>query len=388
MPKIKKIIFLHEHQFTDYYYRHFGIEALKSFGYAVEVWNFALFLQNDAYLQENIPCTCPWEGHVLYDNKKAAVGAILKLSASDFVICGVHYTLQTLPIYRALAKSGVQCASLLAMAIPLGTFPQKQKYQKKIRLLSWRRFCEKLFSMIPSRYLGVCPVHLIFAMGEKYLKSGYPAAVHSEILWTHSFDYDRFLQEKDLPCRINQNTGIFLDEYLPYHSDNAAAGLPHVPAEKYYAQLRNFFDHLENRFGVQIIIAAHPRSQYDDKPELFGNRTVIRGKTSELVKQSGFVILHQSMSLNFAVLYRKPMVFVITDDAAQYLIEDPYPQWLADYFGKKLHNLDCGFNLNFTEEMKVNNDSYRSYQNDFIKKNGSAELPFWKIVADRIGRYA
>ncbi len=388
MPKIKKIIFLHEHQFTDYYYHHFGIDALKSFGYAVEVWNFALFLQNNAYLQENIPCTCPWDGHVLYDNKKAAVDAILKLTSSDFVICGIHYTLQTLPVYRALAKSGILCASFLAMALPLGTFPQKKIYQRKIRkLLSLSSIRDKIFSQIPFHYFGVHPVNLIFAMGEKYLKSGYPSDNSSEILWLHSFDYDLFLQNNEMSGAGDQRVGVFLDEYLPYHSDNTAAGLPHIPAEKYYAKLRQFFDYLEDRFGVKIMIAAHPRSQYEDKPGIFGNRPVICGKTLEFVKQSGFVIIHQSMSLNFAVLYRKPLIFTITDDTEQYLIEDPHPQWLADYFGKKLHNLDREFDIDFTEEMKINDYAYRTYKNDFIKKQGSEELPFWQIVARRIEQY-
>lgn len=387
MSKVKKIIFLHEHQFTDYYYHHFGIETLKTFGYDIAVWNFTPFLQNDTYLKNHNPCTCPWNGHILFQDRKSAVESILMLEPSSFVISGIHYTPLTWPIYRALTKSGVRCASLLAMALPLGTFPQKQEYQKKMRKLSWGRIREKLFSLIPFRCLGVKPVQLILAMGGKYLKSGYPADHRSEVLWVHSFDYDLFQQEKEIQDDINPKVGVFLDEYLPYHGDNMAAGLPSVPADKYYSQIRQFFGHLEDQFDVKIIIAAHPRSHYEDKPGIFGDRPVIRGKTSSLVKQSGFVILHQSMSLNYAILCQKPMIFIMTDDAEKYLIEDPYPQWLADYFGKKLHNLDCGFDLNFTEEMKVNDHAYRSYKNDFIKKEGSAELPFWKIVADRIERY-
>ena len=391
MFRINKIIFLHEHQFIDYYYHAFGIETLEGFGYDVEVWNFTPFLQNEMYLRDNVPCTRPWPGHILFKDKESAVDAITKLTPSSFVITGVHLTLATLPLYRALSKRGVPCASLLAVALPLGTFPQKQKYQNKIkllfRLLSWSRLRDKLFSMIPFRYLGIRPVDLIFAMGEKFLKSGYPADGNSEVLWTHFFDYDTYLQEKDRPCEINHKTGVFLDEYLPYHSDNIACNLSHVPADKYYAQLRNFFDDLESRFKAEIIIAAHPRSHYEDKPALFGKRTVIRGKTSELVKQSGFVILHQSMSLNYAVLYRKPMIFTITDDAEKYLIEDPHPQWLAHYFGKSLHNLDRVQSIDLPEEMKINDQAYRSYKNDFIKKEGSADLHFWQIVAKRIEQY-
>lgn len=243
---------------------------------------------------------------------------------------------------------------------------------------------DRIFYYVPYRALGVKPVDFVLAQGEKYFRHGYPWSEVSEVVWAHSFDYDEYLLARSRPNETDERMCVFLDEYVPLHPDNTAANLSRVPMERYYEQMREFFDHVEKNCGMRVVIAAHPRSHYEELPGIFGERPVIRGKTVDLVKNAGFVIAHQSMSLNFAVLFEKPLIFVVTDDYLRHLAEDPHPEWLAKFFGKKLHNIDEGVSIDFADESYVDKDAYRKYRNDYIKKSGSPEKTFSQIVADRI----
>lgn len=384
MPRIRKIVFLHEHQFSEAYYRSFGIQALESRGFDVEVWNIAPFVQKPDYLRAYPPCPFACKNHVAFQTRLEAVRAIQALSPDCFIVVGIHLNAKTLGLYRALAKRNLICASFLAMAFPVNMMPKARSIPARLRNLTWSNIAEKLISHMPYALLGIKPVDIVFATAGKFLTYGYPHDDTSERLWVHNLDYDHFLTERIEPCDVNPKRGIFLDEYFPYHPDNALINAPDVPAEPYFERLRAFFDHLESRHGVEIVIAAHPRADYTDKPGVFGERPIIQHRTSRLVRESGFVILHQSMSLNHAVLYAKPMIFVATDAVMDFLFEAPRPQWLADIFRKPLHNLDRGLDIDFEVEMRLDEEGYRTYINDYIKRIGSPERPFWEIVADRI----
>ena len=55
-----------------------------------------------------------------------------------------------------------------------------------------------------------------------------------------------------------------LDNYLPFHPDFGTGSL--IEPEEYYVPLCHFFDHLERKYDVRIVIAAHPRSSYETHP--------------------------------------------------------------------------------------------------------------------------
>lgn len=384
MAKIDRIIYLHEHHFTGKYFQSFGFPALIQNGFHLEIWNFMPFLVNKEFLEDRPPDTLVWDNHIYFGSPSEAVEAILSLPPSTVVISGIHYTPRTLPVYRALARKDLFCFSLLAMALPLGTMPARESLERKAKRLTLRALKDRIFYTLPYGVFGVKPVDAVLAMGEKYFRHGYPWSEKSEIIWAHSFDYDEYLRVRAMPGNGDPTACIFLDEYIPLHPDNTAANFDRVPMEKYYDQMRSLFDHIEKFLGLHVVVAAHPRSHYENLPGIFGDRPVIRNRTPELVRNAGLVVVHQSMSLNFAILFEKPMVFVVTDDYMRYLIEDPHPQWLANYFGKKLHNLDEGISINLHEESRVEREAYHSYRNDYIKKDGSPDLSFSQIVTNRI----
>ncbi|TAL09724.1 MAG: hypothetical protein EPO02_09505 [Nitrospirae bacterium] len=194
-----------------------------------------------------------------------------------------------------------------------------------------------------------------------------------------------YLNERDRPVSADAKLGVFLDEYLPFHPDYDRLGLTAFSsADAYYPALRRFFDFLEHEHVVRIVIAAHPHSRYEDHPDYFGGRLVVKGQTLELVRKAGFVIAHSSTALNFAVLFRKPVVFVTTDSLQQNQRVARSIRVMASWLGKTPINVDAPLGVDWERELTVDEKAYARYREAYIKKAGSPDKPAWQIVADHL----
>ncbi|MEK7783941.1 MAG: hypothetical protein AAB658_00780 [Chloroflexota bacterium] len=195
-----------------------------------------------------------------------------------------------------------------------------------------------------------------------------------------------YLNERDRTVPVDVKMGVFLDEYLPFHPDYDRLKLtPFSSAGAYYPGLRRFFGFLEREHGARIVIAAHPHSRYEDRPEdYFGGRPVVQGKTLELVRKAGFVIAHSSTALNFAVLFRKPVLFITTDSLQRSQRMARSIQAMAAWLGKTPVNVDAPLNQDWKKELAVDTEAYARYREAYIKTAGSPDKPVWQIFADHL----
>lgn len=398
MKKIKNIVFLLEEYFNLRDFERYGINTLIENGFNVEIWDLTAFLAPYEYrMNAKPPDTMEWEGQMVLKSRKEVIKKLSLLDDSYFIISFLHLTYKTLDIYRTIKRMGLPYSVFLfALLLDYTSEGTRNKHMRRFRKIfkqPWRGadFILKkwLERSLPLKPLGIKPADLIIAQADKYIMpNGFPASSDSELLFTHSFDYDLYLKEKDVDVQTDKRLGVFLDEYLPFHSDYEYTGDNNkVRADEYYPKLRDFFDNIESKYGVRIVIAAHPRSHYEDHSDYFGKRRIVRGRTVELVKSSSFVLLHNSTALNYAVLFNKPMIFFTTNAVNKGLIDPPSIECLAGYFNKKAHNLDNGIKLDLDSEMAVDKYLYELYKNDYIKRNNSVELPFWQIVSDRIRQW-
>ena len=385
--QIKKVIFFVEAFFTDRDYCRFGMQTFIENGLEVEVWDFTPFLTSNSYQKAGHPGISTWKQRLIFPTRKEAISAIANLTPSCFVVSLIHYNYDTFPLYRMLSRRQIRYC-IQAGALPISSTPKEvaKKSIKKIgNVLKPHKLMRRVFRMIPFAWLGIRPADIIFATAEKYLTTGFPVNKKSETLWVHSFDYDLFLQERARDIAVEPKIGVFIDEYLPFHPDYINAEvIPPVTPEEYYPLLRRCFDYLEEKNGVRIVIAAHPRSEYEKHPDYFGGREVIWKKTSELIRKAGFVLMHHSTASNFAVLYKKPIIFLTTDKLDSGLCEDPSVEWMGAFFRKKVHNLDKTQAINLDNELTIDEKAYSAYRNAYIKKDGSGDLLSWQILINRI----
>ena len=296
---------------------------------------------------------------------------------------------KSLFFYRALRKYRVPYLQFYSGNIPATPVSGKlmKSWREGIRFKSvWYRLSSKIFRSLPGSWMGLQPPRYILKAGRQYTPNCPKPDGRTEVVWAHSLDYDQYLQkirgEAALP---KPSCAVFLDEYLPFHPDMFAqyGRAPYIEPKKYFGALNRFFDGVEDRLGVPVVVAAHPRSRYDLKPECFPGRRVERGRSLDLVAEAECVFTHCSTSVGFAVLYGKPIVFLTSDEIEGDRFAD-HIRAFSTRLGKRPLNIDRGFPPDLAGELGVDEERYREYREDFLKTSGTPEKPSWEIVADRI----
>ena len=386
IKKITKIIYLIESPFNQRDYKRFGVDIFIQDGFEVYVWDFTPFLHPEVYRKVNVPDPITYKKYRRFLTKREALSAILKEFHGSFVVSLIGYNFKSFSIFRALSKNKISYSVSMSNALPSVTQKKLQPIDvlKKILRATPKKLINYVFVPIPYRYLGIKSACFNLAGGEYSTHYKYPVSPKTETLWLHTLDYDIFLKERNKLVPTKKNMGVFLDSYLPFHPDFIHQQVPPPTTPKeYYPLLCRFFDLLENNYGIRINIAAHPRSRYEELPDYFGGRSVIRGKTVHMVRESGFVVAHSSTALNFAVLFGKPVIFITTDKLQQ-SSQGPFIKLMASWFGKLPININNPIEIDWDKELTVDEKAYSKYKNSNIKKNGSEELPFWQVVSNKI----
>ena len=201
---------------------------------------------------------------------------------------------------------------------------------------------------------------------------------------------------------------VFLDQNLPFHGDFAIQKRK-VPASagKYFPALRQFFDRLERELGLPVVIAAHPRAAYAQEgyagPDYFGGRRLVSGQTLPLIFDSALVLTHYSTAVNFAVMARRPLLLLTSDELEG--SEGHIIRSMGGHLGAPIANIDrtdssfllgtsgasaapdtpsAAFASGLTQ---LNEAAYTRYFHNYIKEAGSPEKPFWQILLDDLNEH-
>lgn len=383
-----KLVFIFDYPVSERDAARCGFDRLRMRGYEVEAWDITGYVHPQVAREVRVPD--PLQSTTLrrFTSSRETAAALSALPPATFLFLFVYYQLGAVALYRTIGKRQIPYAVMVTNALPrpAATAATREPFVKRVARLTPRKLAWHGVARIPKQWLAVPSPAFVVAGGEESLASQegfYPVSTATPVVWAHSPDYDHYLKEQAIPREADERQAVFLDEYLPFHPDyhylrmNAPA-----TAEDYYPKLRAYFEYLERDHGVRVVIAAHPRSEYEKHPDYFGGRAVVRGRTPELVRTSRFVIAHSSTSLNYAVMFERPVVFVTTSDIdATYL--GRYGADLAARFVSPRINLDAP-PVTWCAAGRVDRDAYARYRAAYIKKPGAPERFTWEIVADHL----
>lgn len=380
---INKIIFFVLKPFNQRDYSRFGIETLKKYGFEVEVWDFTSVI--NPKIDVKTPPDQIKDKYFRFNNKKDIAGAMQALK-NVFVVNLCHFDRSTLFLYKILSKNNISYCMFEANAIPSAT--RKKVFNgifNKLRKITFSQLVNKLILFIPIIF-NFNPASFVMAGGEKSLTYTFPITDKTQALWIHALDYDLYLKRgKDL--KKESKNALFLDQFYPLHPDLLILGIkPLCTTERYYPALCRFFDIIEKRYGLEIIIAAHPTSNYEKMPDYFGGRKTIRDDTIELVADADFVIMHNSTAINFPILFRKPIIFLTTNELDKTYAGDSIRAF-SNMLNKAPLNLDIMEEIDLQRELEIDEEVYQKYIHSFIKKTGTEEQPFWDCFVQKIRQY-
>lgn len=388
---MRKIIYLIDQPLDERNFDRFGIQTWIGRGWTVEVWDLTplshphvwrAFIESRSKLKD-------FEGYFPIDSKRALSARYAALGPIEYFIDLSHENYRSFMVKRFLMRRGAVRVICAPGSIPVPQARERNPLLAAIHKAVARgpmRSIRALCAAIARRLaLPLIRPGLAIVSGEISSR----AVMRScEILRVHSFDYDIYLRLAKVSSPPEREYAVFIDQDLCFHSDfiyQKEASV--VTPEKYFPAICNALNRISRCLQVEILIAAHPRSSYEQRRlDCYPGFSIVRGRTAELIGRSALVICHDSTATHFAVLFGKPMIFVTTDELILAYEGQSIAQAAAE-FGKIPINLDEDLQrVDWREQARIDAAKYADYKNRFIKTDGSPERPMWDVVIDHIER--
>jgi hypothetical protein len=388
---MQKIIYLIEQPLDERNFDRFGIQKWLERGWTVEVWDLTplshphvwrAFIESRRKLKE-------FASYFPIDSKRALSARYAALGPIEYFIDLIGENYRSFTVKRFLMRRGAVRVICAPGSIPAPQARERNPLVSAIRKAVARgpmRSVKALCAATARRLaLPLIRPGLAIVSGEISRRL---VVASREILPVHSFDYDIYLQLAKLSSPPEKAYAVFIDQDLCFHSDFIHQKVPFVVTpERYFPAICNALKRISRSLQVEILIAAHPRSSYEQRRlDCYPGFSIVRGRTAELIRRSALVICHDSTAIHFAVLFGKPMVFVTTNELIPTFEGRSIAQAAAE-FGKIPINLDEDLQqVDWREQTWVDAAKYADYKNRFIKTDGSPERPLWDVVIDHIER--
>lgn len=395
---IKKVVFFRCLPLTRKIYSDFYIQEIQDAGFSVEYWYLPFVL--------SVP-----QGIEYYETDCVKViesyNSLSKTLKSEDRKNTLFVSIQTyngdvLRLFWIMTKKRCKLAVFGRNMIPLpkgDTEKHETKASKAIRFMSKfkslsiakiKRLVVNKLACYLKQWGIVKSYDVLFLSAETGIDAyGYKSnreIFSSKHVLVNGDDYDRALSMSNSKRLIDENFIVFIDTCLPLHPDIQVCNLKSMDPATYYYDLNAFFDKIESDTGLKIVIAAHPKALIYKNEDYFGGRTVIFGKTAELIRDSSLVLSHNSTSIGYAVFYEKPVILLVSN-AMKESQRETYDSTLC--FSKELNStLICvddyskmGQGLKL-ENVLIDKDAYSRYKYRYLTNPKTENTLSYKLVIE------
>jgi hypothetical protein len=383
MNKKCRFIFLFLTKFNNRDYLRFGFEIILQRGFDIEVWDCSSLISPEYSKSYDVPDPCEFVGIKEFKTLEEIQQVVSEITEKDIIFDDF----KILKRFKYENINGARIVSTNCGTIPIPNTKGVKKIIKRLKALY--QAPRQTFSLIKENYVykkryNHSPDYVITGGTEipKHIKSNVTDS--SKIIRAHAFDYDRYLEVERCKGYTHfmpkESFAVFLDSNISSHPDFLLNNtIPHVSADKYYPEINKFFDHFTDQTGLKVVIALHPRTNISSNVDYFEGLDIITSKTIELVKTAEVVLAHRTTSLNFAVLYKKPIILMDSDNYTT-----DYRSGFEQYeflLGAKRLNITQTQSVALND-LVVDEIKYKQFKGRFIKEEGTPDKYVWEIFCD------
>ena len=324
-----KIIFLVESIFSNYYRDRYNINFFYKKKYKIKVINASkicylkYFKANKKKIIKNKEEILSFENISIIFNKIKKDDRVLSLIKPNF---------QNKKIFEFLEKKNINYSIIDTGATPV--YNLSYNILKIGYFLNPIKTIRSFFKILLSRSVIFNP-NRIFYSGKNLYQKWKKLNKKTKLISIPSPDYDVFLESKKKKNfnKKSKNSAVFLagshkHTDLKFNNDSVIK-YKSPTISKYYKPVNEFLKKFERLSRLKIIICSHPKTphikQYIKKS--------ISGKTLELIKNSSIVIATNSTAIGYAILLRKPILFITNDNYIPAVKKSI--SFFAKYFKKK-----------------------------------------------------
>ena len=248
---------------------------------------------------------------------------------------------------------------------------------------------EKIKSIFIRRKKGNYLTDILFYAGDDTLKlNDLKNKYFFKKIPSPSYDYDISLRQKKFKKRIiKKRYAVFLDSMIMHHQDYKYnyKDIDVPVTTKYFKEMNDFFEIIEKKFNLEVVIALHPNCFIKNYSKFFCNRKCIKFNTARLVKNSLFVFSHaSSTAINFAIIYRKPLVYIITDEMKNNYLT--YKRYLIKkkIFKHNFLNISSIKANMLSKKFKIDTVSYNNYYKNYINSCSNKKKSLSKVIVENL----
>ena len=403
-----RIVFLINHAWEFRDYQRCGIQYLGDRGFKPEVWFLGNVLGSTSRTTNSPTNDLPFLVYRIFQSRAELSASIEKLTESDYVIAMLSNLPQNWFIFRDIKAQGARFGYTLLSIEPtdaaryrLASFfaARHLKTNPKSFFYAVLKMIGRKFSKSWGTNYGEEPIpDFLLVTGDwtrarsfkRYIKT----VKDENIINAHNYDYNatRFStdgQGRSLVGNQSNKYAVFLDQYIPRKNLFPLNAPEHVrtmyychDAEIYYRELCNFFEYYENKTGAEVVISLHPKTPKTYKNYKFGDRKVFHDSTAILARDSSCVFTHTSTSVNFPVIYAKPIIFLTS---ANYTL---FFRWQIRLYRRLLGSSCVDISRSSPQKIRhtINTDRYHDYMERFITNCSRDNRAVWEIFSDHIDK--
>mgnify|MGYP006098205591 FL=1 len=165
--------------------------------------------------------------------------------------------------------------------------------------------------------------------------------ISKKLISLHTSDYEKYFKQKDKQKKLihdDKDYILFIDMGYPIpHDNNFSSQAPVTTDESYKKGILNLFKCVSEIYkDKKIIVALHPKST---RKSFYGYESH-KGITNALIKDSLFVFSHDSLSLQLAVLWKKPIFILFNNDMKNTVTKFKQIRWFIDTLNLPSINID------------------------------------------------
>lgn len=395
----RTIVFLTVYPFNEDYALKYGFDILKNRGFEIVIFNVYEILYRETVKE--------YKRMFVHGSQMGPVSGVSQIevdSDKDLGKClnGIEGWKIAIPVFppslsilRNLKKANVGYIIVSSNSAPPIPVKQRNYLEEVMRTIRMSVRFKKLFLYTANKILPIVP-RLFNVEYPEYVIVGSADAVcryplsKTKVIYTHSFDYDRYLRNKDKP----RPETVPDEDYYVYLPAILGHGLTGVMEKKSpllskceLADIINkFLDFVEERTGKKVLIAPHPKYASSEW-NLYKERPFIAFETEQLIKYSSGVLSHGSFAIKFAIIHKKPLGFLAIRSLGQNSLHNLFCKAQASALGERVHYIDTDDDLcQLMDEgmLSYNPDLYEDYKSKYIKCDNSTDRLFWDVVADEL----
>ncbi|AHM58428.1 hypothetical protein D770_00770 [Flammeovirgaceae bacterium 311] len=387
-----KIIFLESRLFRNSMIETYQINQLKESGHEIEIW----YLGQLFGVSNNIVLKAPAiEEYVVMINSLSYLKAKVEDLPANSVFFSMLGLLYYYPILYKVIKSRKDLIWIgrITKSIPKGGGNNKQSIFKAVfGSIMFYRIYRPLGNVVLylvqkvirkwGRTVGVKSYEPDYLMvtNVKQVPQSFP---QDKVIITHADDYNIHLLKKNIDVDTSlQDAIVFLDQMLYFHPDFRNLGEDKKDVEDYYYNLNKVLDDLSRTYGKPVVVAGHPEAdknpQYSEK---FKGKKFVVGKSVSLVRHAALVVSHYSTAVNFAAIYDKPLLLLVSNSFKKY---DKIMNPLRAFSGAlqaTIVNIDDYNQEALEQSLKPD---YKLYKENYIKTENTPEELSYPYAVDYV----